>query len=494
MAQAGSSRRDTRNELSEGRGPAGASAGTRDRGTVLIVEDDPNIREVEEEILARSSFRSEGVGSAEEALLLVSHRSHEVILLDLTLKSAMSGLELLEKLHDICSDTPIVVVTGDTELRTAVQCIRRGAFDFLTKPLDPELLSVTVEKAAEHGEMASRLANLEQASGEAVGLGKLLGRGPRMKRVFAMIRRAAPHNSPVLILGESGCGKELAAREIHRLSPRAAAPLITVSLANVQASLQESEFFGHEKGAFTGADAARRGMFEEANGGTIFLDEVAECSPSTQAALLRVLQEGEIRRVGSNKPNKIDVRVIAATNANLEKFTASGQFRSDLFYRLGRVVIEMPPLRDRPEDIVMLAETLLARAGERLGRPDRRYSPRALQMLMAHRWPGNVREMENLSEKVALFTDRAIVRPADLQALDGWTWSSPSSVETLEAVERRHIQEVLGLTRQNYKQAANLLGIPRSTLYRKVRRLNLGEIPEAEVAAIGAGGAQDSDD
>jgi DNA-binding NtrC family response regulator len=237
--------------------------------------------------------------------------------------------------------------------------------------------------------------------------------------------------------------------------------------------VQESEFFGHEKGAFTDAIALRRGLFETASGGTIFLDEISECAPSTQAALLRVLQEGEIRRVGSSQSLKVDVRVIAATNVDLEKAAAAGTFRNDLYYRLSRVVIEMPPLRDRPEDILMLAERLLANVCEKLARPPRRYSPRALEMLLSYPWLGNVRELENLSEKVALFTDRTIVRPSDLQALDGWTWSVPAAVETLEDLEGRHIKYVLTLTDWNHKQAAHLLGIPRSTLYRKVRKHGL---------------------
>jgi len=455
---------------------AGAPADRRDRGAVLIIEDDPRVREVEQEILAKARFQVNGVGSAEEALGLVAHRSYEVILLDLDLPG-LSGIDLLERFREICHDTPIVILTGDADLRTAVECIRRGAYDFLTKPVDLELLGVTIEKAAEHGEMASRLAAIESATGDPMGLGDLMGRGPRMKRVFNMIRRAAPHDSPVLILGESGSGKELAAREIHRLSSRSGAPLVTVSCANIQATLQESEFFGHEKGAFTGAEAPRRGLFEAADGGTIFLDEIAECAPSTQAALLRVLQEGEISRVGASRPMKVNVRVIAATNADLEQVTGSGQFRSDLYYRLSRVVIEMPPLRDRPEDIVMLAERLLTRACERLGRPPRQYSPRALEILLAHSWPGNVRELENLSEKVALFTDRAMVRPADLESLEGWNWAVPSRVEPLDEMERRHVHEVLNLTRWNFKQAAQLLGIPRSTLYRKVRKFALAPAP-----------------
>ncbi|HZE89515.1 MAG TPA: sigma-54 dependent transcriptional regulator, partial [Verrucomicrobiae bacterium] len=306
-----------------------------------------------------------------------------------------------------------------------------------------------------------------------------LGRSPSMKKIFMLIRRAAPHDSPVLILGESGCGKELAAREIHRLSSRSRGPLVPVSCANINRDIQESEFFGHERGAFTGADRKRIGLFETAAGGTIFLDEIAECAPATQAALLRVLQEGEIRPAGSSVPIKIDVRVIAATNVDLEKAAAAGTFRSDLYYRLSRLVIGMPPLRERPQDIVMLAERILEKTCERLRRPDRQYSPRALEMLLSYRWPGNVRELENLSEKVALFTPRPIVRPVDLQELDGWDWSKAATVATLDEMERRHIKEVLAMTEGNYKQAAILLGIPRSTLYRKVRRFDLAPAPGA---------------
>jgi DNA-binding NtrC family response regulator len=478
---------DLRGEMAR-RPETGARAEPKARGTVLIVEDEAAVRAIEASILRGAGFSTQGVGSGEDALFLVSHRPYEAILLDLNLPG-MTGLELLEKLQESCRDTPFIVVTGDTDLRTAIECMRRGAHDFLTKPINHDLLAVTVEKACEHAAMVDLLTKLE----EPEGLGNLLGRSAKMKRVFSMIRRAAPHDSPVLVLGESGCGKELAAREIHRLSRRAAGPLVAVSCANIQPSLQESEFFGHEKGAFTGADSARRGLFEAADGGTIFLDEIASCAPSTQAALLRVLQEGEIRRVGSSRPQKVDVRVIAATNADLETLTRSEQFRSDLYYRLSRVVIQMPPLRERPEDVVMLAGHLLDKACERLGRPPRQYSPRALQMLVSYRWPGNVREVENLSEKVALFTDRAIVRPADLLstgALPGW---SPASVASLEEVERAHIQLVLDLSRHNYRQAAHLLGIPRSTLYRKVRRFGLATAPLPEEASgrAGAGASEE---
>ncbi|MBI3448776.1 MAG: sigma-54-dependent Fis family transcriptional regulator [Acidobacteria bacterium] len=460
------------------RAPSPPADADPDRGAVLVVEDDAEIRDIEREILVRGGFRAECVGAADEALVLAAHRDYEAVLLDLHLPGAMEGLQLLEALQERGHGAPIVVVTGDSDLRTAIECIRRGAYDFLTKPLDPELLFVTVEKAAEHGAMAVRLAALEHALGEPAGLGALLGRSPAMKKVFMLIRRAAPHDSPVLILGESGCGKEVAAREIHRLSSRSRGPLVPVSCANISRDIQESEFFGHERGAFTGADRKRIGLFETAAGGTIFLDEIAECAPATQAALLRVLQEGEIRPAGSSVPLKVDVRVIAATNVDLEKAAAAGTFRSDLYYRLSRLVVEMPPLRERPEDIVVLAERILAETCERLKRPARQYSPRALEMLLSYPWPGNVRELQNLSEKVALFTPRPIVRPADLQDLDGWDWSQAATVATLDEMERRHIQDVLAKTEGNYKQAAILLAIPRSTLYRKVRRFQLGAAAE----------------
>jgi len=484
---ASSNHRDPR-DGTIGKVPHASPREAPNRGAVLVIEDDLNVREVEQEIIERAKFRAEGVASGEEALLLASKGPYDGILLDLHLPGPMDGLRLLEKLREISSYVPIIVVTGDSDLRTAIECMRKGAYDFLTKPLDPELLSVTVEKAVEHGEMMTRLTTLEQAIVEPTGLGNLIGRGLQMKRVFTLIKRSAPHDSPVLILGESGCGKELAAREIHRLSPRASRPLVTVSCANIQATLQESEFFGHEKGAFTGADVTRRGLFETAAGGTIFLDEISECGPTTQAALLRVLQEGEIRRVGSSQSMKVDVRVIAASNVDLEKAAAAGAFRSDLYYRLSRVVVEMPPLRGRPEDIIVLAETLLSRACEKLERPPRHYSPKAVEMLLAYPWPGNVRELENLSEKVALFTDRTIVRPADLHPLTGSSWSVPPEVETLDEMERRHIKAVLALTDWNYKQAAHLLGIPRSTLYRKVHRFGLsrdGDAPGMTESAIG---------
>jgi len=450
------------------------AADARERGNVLVIEDDPAVRDLEELILHEAGFSATGVGSAEEALSLTSRRSFEVILQDLHLPG-MTGLDLLEKLREQCPDTPVVVVTGDTDLRTAIECMRRGAYDFLTKPIRTELLIVTVEKAMEHGDTLGRLATLERPIAEPAGLGQLLGRGSRMRRVFQLMRRVAPHDTPVLILGESGTGKELAAREIYRLSRRSSGPLVTISGANIQPTLQESEFFGHERGAFTGADSLKRGLFEEANGGTIFLDEIAECTPSCQASLLRVLQGGEIRRVGSSRTQKVDVRVIAATNADIEMLVRSGRFRDDLYYRLSRVVIAIPPLRERPEEIVMLAEHLLDRACERLGRPVRQYSPRALQMLVSHTWPGNVRELENLSEKVALFSDRTIVRPADLQSIEGLPGIVPAAVPTLDEVEKGHIQRVLDITGRNHKHAAHLLGVPRSTLYRKVRRFGLAE-------------------
>ncbi len=444
-------------------------------GAILIVEDDPNLLEVLRQALEMEGREVLCATSSSDALARLSERPVDLVLSDLWLKP-VDGLELLREVRRRSPDTPVIIMTGRAEVDSAVACIKQGAYDYITKPFDMRRLALDVARALERRRLTDDLERLQQQLEGRTRLGALIGRSPRMHEIFTAIERVAPTQSTVLILGESGTGKEVVAREIHQRSARRSAPFIAVNCGSLPAALLEGELFGHVKGTFTGADRDKVGLFEAANGGTLFLDEIGVTTAQTQIGLLRVLQEREVRRVGGTQARKVDVRVIAATNADLDRAMENGSFRPDLYYRLSAVTLHLPALRERPEDVPLIAEHLLRDVCARLGKSPRTLSPRLVEVLSAHPWPGNVRELANVLEQAVIFSSRQALGPRDVP-LPQPELDSRRDTETLASVEKRHIQRVLHLTAGNKLRAARILGIPRASLYRRIRRFGLDPAP-----------------
>jgi len=439
------------------------------RARLLAVDDDPGILEVEREVLTAEGYTVETATSGQEALSMVRATPFDLVLTDLRMPS-MDGLQLLREFTEADPEMPVIILTGHGDIGCAVESIKQGAYDFLTKPLHIEKLVITVEKALERRQLRANIDLLERQVSGRDHLGALTGSCAGMQQVYQKIEHVAPTNSTVLILGESGTGKEMVAKEIHRLSHRSNKPFVAFSCSNLPPSLLDSELFGHEKGAFTDASSSKTGLFEAAQGGTIFLDEIGSTTVQTQAGLLRVLQEREVRRVGSTVSRKVDVRVIAATNLDLDKAMEEGTFRADLYYRLGSVILILPRLRERVEDIPLLASQFLQKSCEKRKMPPRQLSPRSLELLTGYSWPGNVRELENVIEHAVIFSPREVIRPKDLARCVANLFQDEHP-DTLDELEKRHIQDILKRTSGNKVHAARLLGIPRSSLYRKLKRI-----------------------
>ncbi|HEY3176856.1 MAG TPA: sigma-54 dependent transcriptional regulator [Candidatus Polarisedimenticolia bacterium] len=451
------------------------SAGTRlaARARLLAVDDDPEILEMERDVLTSEGYVVETALSGEQAIRMAQEDPFDIVLSDLRMPS-MDGLDLLKEFAEIDPELPVIILTGHGDIASAVDSIKQGAYDYLTKPLHVHKLVITVEKALERRQLRASIDLLQKQIHGRDRLGALIGTCPPMQQIFQKIDHVAPTNSTVLILGESGTGKEMVAKEIHRMSPRHDKPFVALSCSNLPQTLLESELFGHERGSFTGATACKPGLFEAAQGGTIFLDEIASTSIQTQAGLLRVLQEREVRRVGSNLSRKVDVRVVAATNLDLDRAMEEGAFRADLYYRLSSVVLMLPKLSGRVEDIPLLAAHFLQKACENLRKPPRRLSPRAMELLTGYSWPGNVRELENVIEHAVIFSPREVIRPKDLsRSVAGLL--RDGHPDTLVELEKRHIGEILKRTSGNKVHAARILGIPRSSLYRKIKRFDLAQ-------------------
>jgi len=441
-------------------------------GTVLVVDDEESIRDSCRQILERAGYRVATAGEGNEALRSLQRTAPDLILLDLKMPG-LDGVGFLRRIKDELPDLDVVVITGYSSVESAVECMRLGAYDYLPKPFDAESLRMVVGRAVEKRRLALENRALRRQLGRAEPAEALLGESAAMNRVRAMIDRVADTESTVLILGESGTGKELVARAIHRTSRRRDRPFIPVDCGAIVETLFESELFGHVRGSFTGAVASRSGRFEMAHGGTIFLDEIANIAPSIQSKLLRVIQEREITRVGATEPVRVDVRIVAATNQNLKSALADGRFREDLFYRLSVVVIEIPPLRERPEDVSILAEGLLGKLCERKLLAPKTLAPDAVRALEAHPWPGNVRELENTLERALVLARGATILPEDLRFTEALSRpggpDEMSSDLRLAALEAEHIRKVLDLNSWRIGVSARALGIDRKTLWRKVK-------------------------
>jgi len=451
---------------------------------VLVVDDEAASRTGLQALLEREGYEVKAAATGAEALEKARSFRPTVVIADLVMPG-MDGLALIRSLQDEAPFAVTILLTGQGSIETAVQAMKSGAYDFLTKPVDLRRLSLLLEKAMDRARMGRELALLQRQ----VGTGDrpaLLGRSAAIKAVLQQVEQAAPSTAPVLVLGESGTGKELVARALHALSPRARASFVGVNCAAITESLLESEIFGHEKGSFTGAIDRRIGCFEMADGGTLLLDEVAEMHPAVQAKFLRVLEERTFRRIGGKTEIQVDVRVVAATNQDPEVAVRDGKLRADLFYRLNVFPITLPPLRDRPEDIPLLAEAFLQQSATTNRQMVRALSPSALELLQRYAWPGNVRELRNVLERAVLLAQGEIIESSHLpDSLRGSQKASdPSSTLTLplgitvDEAEKTLILKSLELAGNNKTRAAGILGISVKTLHNKlVRYQSAGAIP-----------------
>jgi two-component system response regulator HydG len=443
---------------------------------VLIVDDDPDMRALIDAGLREVGFVTRACASAEEALAALPSLDPDVVVADLQMPG-LSGLELCERIVGARPDVPVVVVTAHGTLDAAVGAIRAGAYDFVTKPIRLQPFQLVVERAVRHKELASEVRRLREVAG-AQSFAGIVGQSPAMRAVLDLVARVAATDSTVLITGESGTGKELIARAIHDKSRRAAGPFVAINCAALPETLLESELFGHAKGAFTDARTARTGLFLQASGGTLFLDEIGEMPPALQAKLLRVLQERTVRPVGGDHEIPFDVRVVTATNRDLEAAVEEGRFRQDLFYRIHVVRIELPSLRSRGSDVLLLAQHALERSARAAGKPVMGISPAAAQKLTAYDWPGNVRELQNAIESAVALTRYEELTVEDLPEKVRDHRSShvlvaednPELLPSMEEVERRYVLRVLDAVQGNKALAARVLGFDRKTLYRKLER------------------------
>jgi DNA-binding NtrC family response regulator len=452
---------------------------------ILLVEDEKAIQLALSGLLRRQGFEVEVAGSGDEALVKLADTGFDLVLTDLALGRGPSGMDVLRAAKERRPETVVVMITAHGSEKIAVEAMKAGAEDYVPKPFDNDEIRLVVQRALERTrrEREHRML-LEQVQRE-YGFENLIGSGPAMRRVFDTLQRVAETDLTVLVRGESGTGKELVAQALHARSPRRGRPFVAVNCAAISRELVESELFGHEKGAFTGADARRQGRFEVADGGTIFLDEIGDMPAETQAKVLRVLQERSFERVGGTRPLQVDVRVVAATHRNLEEEARRGRFREDLYYRLKVVEIELPALRERPEDIPALAHRFLERCTARLGRDKKRLSEAALARLARHAWPGNVRELQNAIEQAAVLAPGPEIEADDLHLPEGLgtgpAAASPSGSQSFAEAKRRTVESferdwLLAALRRhggNISRTAEAIGMVRQSLQQKIRELDL---------------------
>lgn len=460
---------------------------SRDSDTILIADDDPIIRRNLRVLMESEGYRVVEAADGMEAAKALEAHSVILVLLDLKMPKC-TGLDVLRDHQDRLEDTPVIVITALGGSSAAIEAMRLGAYDYITKPFDLDDVLFTVRRALEQTVLMAQVRALMSNNDEAdSSREELIGHSPAMLAVFKTIGKVAATQEPVLILGESGTGKELVANAIHRNSDRAEKPFVKVNCAALSPTLLESEFFGHERGAFTGAVTRRIGRFEQAKGGTLLLDEIGDLGLDLQAKLLRTLQSGQFERVGGEQTIQADVRIIAATNHNLSALTAEHRFREDLYYRLNVVTIELPPLRSRRGDIPILAEHIIRTLARKYNWPQLALSPDAVQHLSLQPWSGNVRELQNVLVRAAILTRGRLLQPEDLKAggLPPSGSVQPSSSaptfhlkDILAETERRVIQEALNHTTWNRTQAARLLGISRRQLFDKIREYGLVRKPE----------------
>jgi DNA-binding NtrC family response regulator len=448
--------------------------------SILLIDDDVAFRHVMAGELKRLNYEVSAAGSGEEGLKRIAEKEPDIVLLDLQMPG-MNGLETLKAIRESNAGIEVIMLTGHGSIDTAIESIRAGAFDYVVKPCPLDELEVRIQRAIERQALRRRTTILERGLTPPDLGSSFVGDSPEFRHLLKLIERVAPTDSSVLITGETGSGKEMVSKLLHTRSLRRAKPFVVVECAALQESLLQSELFGHERGAFTGADRAKPGLFEVANGGTIFLDEIGEVSLTTQVKLLRVLDTSTFRRVGGTSELHVEVRVLAATNRDLSAMVRQGLFREDLYYRLRTIAIEIPPLRKRPADISLLAEHFVVRLNERYGL-QRRLGPAALAALQRHDWPGNVRELLHAVEAALIVCEGPEIQPEHLPgSLGSVTPAAPAHstgadagpMPTLEALERAHIESALRSTAGHRGSAAKMLGISERNLYRKLREYGL---------------------
>ena len=478
-------------EARESRGSAAAGRRAPARGRVLVVEDEAYVRASLDEVLRSRGFDVSLAGGVDEAMTHLATAPVDVVLADLRMPGG-GGLELVRRAHAAHPGVPVVILTGHGTVSSAVECMKAGAGDYLLKPVDPEALEVALDRALTARALEREVAYLRRAADGGEEPDGPLGDSPAWRRVMEKVAAAAPTDSTVLLLGESGTGKEMVARQIHRLGRRAASAYVRVNCAAVPLEMWESEFFGHRRGAFTGASADRDGRFRLAHKGTLFMDEIGAMPAPGQAKILRVLQDGEFDRLGDEQPTRVDVRLIAATNSDLEGEVAAGRFRADLFYRLNVIRIDLPPLRERSEDIPLLCNHFLTKFNQRYQKNVRSISPAAYHLLIRNRWPGNVRELENAIERAVLVCKTGEITPNDLPESireEGGTsqeFTIPPH-RTLAEIEKMAILQTLQRTNWNKQEAAQILGLYRPTLYSKMKKHEIKDMRAQQRAAAAAG-------
>ncbi len=441
------------------------------RRSVLAVDDEQAILWVIRETLGPEGYDVDTAKGGQEAIDKIASRFYDLVITDLMMPDR-SGMDVIEAAKSAWPETEILVITAYPSIETAIQAMKRGAADYLTKPLEPEEILLQAERI-----LSSREPGVEKPVVGPAAPGRydgIIGTSAPMQAVFRLVDKVAPVHCTVLIQGESGTGKELVARAIHANSGRRDKPFLPVHCGGLVETLLDSELFGHVKGAFTGAVSEKKGAFELANGGTLFLDEINSISEAMQVKLLRVLQDQSYAKVGDPAPRKADVRVLAAGSADMSERVAAGAFRTDLYYRLNTVTIQLPPLRERTDDIPLLVDHFLGRLSETLGCPVRRLTPQAMERLLCHRWPGNVRELEHVLQRAMILAEGDVIDPSHLPAvIAGEDAPGAPSAFSLEEAEKRHIQSVLHFTQGRRQEAARLLGVDTSTLWRKMKKYGL---------------------
>ncbi len=441
------------------------------RPRILVVDDEAAMRESLKDWLMEDDYEVDLAASGEDAISMARDTSWDIILLDLKMPG-MDGLETMSRLKKVIPETEILMMTAYGSIDTAVQAMKEGAFDYLVKPFDPDEIEMQIKKIVAHKELVLENILLRRELAERHQYDEIIGKSDAMQEVFNLISRVAPTDSTVLITGESGTGKELIAQAIHGNSNRCYMPFIAVSCGALPDSLLESELFGYEKGAFTGAENSKKGRFEMANEGTLFLDEIGDISLKTQIDLLRILQQKELIRLGSEKVVRVDVRILAATNRDLQKAIKENRFREDLYYRLNVISIHVPPLRDRKEDIPLLVKAFIEKSCLEMNKEVVKIAPSALKLLMVYNWPGNVRELENVIERALVIGLSKEIVPEDLpfsrKEMELYT-----SSKSLKMMEKLHIERILDESDWNISRAARELDIDRQTLYNKIEKYQI---------------------
>lgn len=447
-------------------------------GKILIVDDDLGMRETLEAVLREDGYQVETAGDGAQAIRSVKGKAFDVILLDVRMPDA-SGLDVLTQVKRILPEAAVIMMTAYGTVKTAVEAVKNGAYDFLTKPFELDEVRLSIGKVLELQQLTRENKELRAMLQDRLVFREIIGTSKAMQEVFAVIRKVVDYDVTILICGESGTGKEMVAQAIHHNSTRRAGPFIKLNCAALPDTLLESELFGYDKGAFTGAVTAKPGRFELAEGGTLFLDEIGDTSPNMQAKLLRVLQEKEFERVGGRRTIKVDVRILAATNRDLKQEVEAKRFREDLYYRLNVVPISLPPLRERREDIPALVDHFLRELNPLFHKDFVTVSPEAMDCLMRYQWPGNVRELKNVLEKAILLGEGSSILithlPEEIVAPRSGRPVLGANRASLDDLEREHIVQVLREVKWNQSKAAELLGIHRNTLRNKIERFNLRE-------------------